>query len=205
VVVVVGVVFLVVHLTTGSHGTPSAGSSSPGTGNTAAGGPAATGSFVLIQAPRVGAFPLNKAATKAAADAVGAQTKTVANALKAKKAGVPGKAVTGIYDTGGSSSYTSSTYQGLVFVGYDGTFDPAAVIKIVRSHLKSSRLVDPGAHGGQMACGYNTTATADASECVWVTKTTFGVVEFIRDGKPAKQSGASALALKVRQAVEVKG
>jgi hypothetical protein len=40
---------------------------------------------------------------------------------------------------------------------------------------------------------------------VWVTKTTFGVVEFIRDGKPAKQSGASALALKVRQAVEVKG
>ena len=112
--------------------------------------------------------------------------------------------VTGIYDTGGSSSYTSSTYQGLVFVGYDGTFDPAAVIKIVRSHLKSSRVVDPGAHGGQMACGYNTTA-ADASECVWVTKTTFGVVEFIRDGQTAKQSGASALALKVRQAVEVKG
>ena len=56
-----------------------------------------------------------------------------------------------------------------------------------------------------MACGYNTTSGADASECVWVTKTTFGVVEFVKDGKPAKQAGASALALKVRQAVEVKG
>ena len=118
---------------------------------------------------------------------------------------MPGKAVTGIYDTGRSSDFKSATYQGLVFVGYDGTFDPAAVIKIVRLHLKSSRVVDPGPHGGEMACGYNTTSGAHASECVFVTKTTFGVVEFIKDGEPAKQGGASVLALKVRQAVEVKG
>ena len=71
---------------------------------------------MLTQASKVGAFPLNKAATKAAADAVGESTKTVASALKAKKAGVPGKAVTAIYDTGGSSDFKSATYQGLVFV-----------------------------------------------------------------------------------------
>jgi hypothetical protein len=106
---------------------------------------------------------------------------------------------------GSSSSFTSSTYKGLIFIGYDGTYDPAAVIKIVRSHLESTRLVDAGPHGGEMTCGYNASTGSRASECVWVTKTTFGVVEFIRDGKPAKQSGASALALKVRQAVEVKG
>src|SRR6185437_6482856 len=204
-VAVVAIVLGAIYLTKGGKGTQSASSSSPGTGNTAAGGPNGTGSYVLTQAPKVGAFPLNKAATKAAAPAVQQQTGTVGSALKAKKAGVPGKAVTAIYDTGTSSDFKSDTYQGLVFVGYDGTFDPAAVIKIVRSHLKSSRIVAPGSHGGEMACGYNTTTGDDASECVWVTKTTFGVVEFVKDGKTAKQPGASALALKVRQAVEVKG
>jgi hypothetical protein len=205
VVGVVAIVFLVLHLTKGNGGTPSAGSSSPGTGTTAGGGPAATGSYVLTQAPKVGAFPLNKAASKMVQSETANLTGTVASALKAKKAGQPGKAVTAIYDTGGSSAYNASTYDGLIFVGYDGTYDPAAVIKIVRAHLKSSRIVEPGPHGGQMACGYNTTTGSAASECVWVTKTTFGVVQFIKDAKQGKQSGASALALKVRSVVEVKG
>jgi hypothetical protein len=204
VVGVVAIVFLVLHLTKGNGGTPSAGSSSPGTGTTA-GGPAATGSYVLIQAPKVGAFPLNKAATKAIEPDAAKQTGTVASALKGKKAGKPGKSVSAIYDTGGSSDYQAKTYNGMIFIGYDGTYDPAAVIKIVRGHLKSSRAVAPGPHGGQMACGYNTELDTEASECVWVTKTTFGIVEFIKDGGPGKQAGASDLALKVRSVVEVKG
>ncbi|HEV2536364.1 MAG TPA: hypothetical protein VGU21_02520, partial [Streptosporangiaceae bacterium] len=205
VVGVVAIVFLVIHLAKGNSGTPSASSSSTGSGTTAGGGPNAAGSYVLTQAPKVGAFPLNKAATKAVQSETGNLTGTVASALKAKKAGQPGKPVTAIYDTGGSSAFNASSYDGLIFVGYDGTYHPAAVIKIVRAHLKSSRLVEPGSHGGQMACGYNTTTGSEASECVWVTNTTFGVVEFIKDGKQAKQTGASDLALKVRQAVEVKG
>ncbi len=203
VVGVVAIVFLVIHLAGSGKGTPSAGSSSPGTGNTAAGG--GNGSYVLTQAASVGSFPLNKTATKEISDAIGKQTSTVASALKAKNAGQPGKAVTAIYDMGKITSITSAAYKGLIFVGYDGTFDPAAVIKIVRAHLHSSRVVAPGSHGGEMACGYNTTSGPEASECVWVTKTTFGVVEFIKDGEPAKQGGASALALQVRNAVEVKG
>ncbi len=101
VVGVVAIVFLVIQLTKGNSGTPSASSSSPGTGTTAGGGPNAAGSYVLTQAPKVGAFPLNKAATKAV-EAVpkGQSTGTVASALKAKKAGQPGKSVTAIYDTG---------------------------------------------------------------------------------------------------------
>jgi hypothetical protein len=205
VVGVVAIVFLVIHLTKGNGGTPSASSSSPGTGTAAGGGPNAGGSYVFTQAPKVGAFPLNKAATKAVESAAGSSTSTVASALKAKKAGQPGKSVTAIYDMGSSSSFTSSKYQGLIFIGYDGTYDPAAVIKIARSHLKSTRMVKAGPHGGEMTCGYNTSSGPQVSECVWVTKTTFGVVEFIKDGQPAKQAGASDLALKVRQAVEVKG
>jgi hypothetical protein len=201
----VAIVFLVLHLTKGNSSTPSASSSSPGTGTTAGGGPAAAGSYVLTQAPKVGAFPLNKAGTKAVESSLGQSTGTVASALKANKAGQPGKSVTGIYDMGSSSDFKSSTYQGLIFIGYDGTYKPAAVIKIVRSHLKSTRIVDAGPHGGEMTCGYNTSSGPHVSECVWVTKTTFGVVEFIKDGEPAKQTGASDLALKVRQAVEVKG
>jgi hypothetical protein len=205
VVGVVAIVFLVVQLAKGHGGTPSAGSSSPGTGTTAAGGAATTGSYVLTQAARVGTFPLDKAATKAVGAAAKNLTGTFPSSLKAKKAGKLGKSVTAIYDTGTSRDFTASTYDGLVFVGYDGTYDPAAVIKIVRAHLKSSRLVEPGPHGGQMACGYNTTGGTESSECVWATKTTFGIVQFIKNGKEAKQGGASVLALKIRQAVEIKG
>jgi hypothetical protein len=55
-----------------------------------------------------------------------------------------------------------------------------------------------------MVCGYNVSTGTKASECVWVTKTTFGVVEFLKGPRQVKQGGAPALTLKVRQAVEVK-
>ena len=54
-----------------------------------------------------------------------------------------------------------------------------------------------------MVCGYNTSGESDASECVWVTKTTFGEVEFLNGQQPVKYPGASNLALQVRNAVEV--
>ena len=138
------------------------------------------------------------------ATAVKDETGTVAAALKAKKAGTPGKSVSGVYDMGPVRSLTSSAYKGLVFIGYDGTFNPSAVIRIVRSHLKLTRMVDAGPHGGRMTCGYNTTSGADASECVWVTNTTFGVVEFLQGEQTVRHGGAAAIALEVRNAVEVR-
>ena len=77
------------------------------------------------------------------------------------------------------------------------------MIKLVRSHLVSSRVVNAGPHGGKMVCGYNTSTGSKASECVWATTSTFGVVEFIVDGSPVKYNNAPKLALKVRDAVEV--
>jgi hypothetical protein len=67
----------------------------------------------------------------------------------------------------------------------------------------SSRVVAPGSHGGEMVCGYNTSTGTDTSECVWVTKSTLGMVQFISGTIPVKYPGAATLALQVRQAVEV--
>jgi hypothetical protein len=199
---VVAIVYLVIQLAKSGGGTPATGSSTPSTGSTAAAG-GATAGYVLTQAPKVGAFPLNKAVTGEVAPAAQNQTAPVAAALKAQGAGQPSNSVTAVYDMGTVHIITSSAYKGIIFVGYNGTFKPAAVIRIARSHLTHSRVVKAGPHGGDMVCGYNTASGADASECVWVTKSTFGMVEFIKGEVPVKYPGASDLALQVRNAVEV--
>ena len=78
------------------------------------------------------------------------------------------------------------------------------MINLVRSTLVSSRVVNPGPHGGEMVCGYDTSGGSEASECVWVTKTTFGQVHFLEGEMAVKYPGAAKLALEVRNAVEVK-
>ena len=124
--------------------------------------------------------------------------------MAATQSGKPGKSVIGIYNTGSATSLASSSYKGLVFVGYNGTFKPTNLMNLVQKNLKSSRTVNAGPHGGKMVCGYNTSNNSVASECVWATTTTFGIVEYFRHGQPAKVTNASALALKVRAAVEAR-
>ena len=198
---VVVIVYLVIYLTK-SGGNAAGGSATPTGGTTAGGGPNAAGGYRLTQAAKVGAFPLNQAAADEVAAA--ARQSPIPSALTKAKAGTPSRTVIGVYDTGSVHSLASGAYQGIVFFGYDGTFDQAATMKVVRAHLASSRVVDAGPHGGKMVCGYDTTGGSTASECVWVTKSTFGVVSFVKHGQAAKVGGASALALKVRQSVEVK-
>jgi hypothetical protein len=203
---VVVIVFLVIQLTKSSGSNPPSGASTPtASASTTAGTATGTGGYVLTQAARVGAFPLNKTVTSEVAGPARAEAAPVAAALKAAKAGTPGQSVAAVYDMGPVSSLTSSAYKGLVFIGFDGSYNPAAVVRIVRTHLVSSRVVKPGPHGGDMVCGYNTASGADASECVWVTKTTFGVIEFLQGEQPVKHAGAATVALAVRQAVEVRG
>jgi hypothetical protein len=123
--------------------------------------------------------------------------------IKAKGAGQPGASVAGIYTLGTVTTVSSSDFRGILFVGFNGTFDPASVIKVAQSELVSSRVVSAGPHGGDMVCGYNTSTGPDASECVWVTPTTLGEVQFLHAATPVKYPGAAALALDVRNAVEV--
>ncbi len=203
VVGVVLIVFLVIHLTKSGANKAASGSSTPSTSSTAAAGAAGTSGYVLTQAARVGNFPLNKTATKAFAAAAVDQTSAAANQFKAKGAGRLGKSTVGVYDLTQVTSINSSAYKGIVFVGYDGTFNPKTLIKLVRSTLVSPRAVNAGPHGGEMVCGYDTSGGSEASQCVWATKTTFGEVQFVKGQAMVKYPGASKLALEVRNAVEV--
>jgi len=202
---VVAIVFLVIHFAkSGSNsagGTPT--TSATARTSAAATGPAASYTFKL--ASSVGTYPLNQAAVNALATAAKNQSAPIASSLQSQGIGRPTKSVVGIYNLGQVTSTATSAYKGIVFVGYDGTFNVTNAIKVVRAHLVSSRVVAPGSHGGEMVCGYNTsTGTGtDTSECVWVTKSTLGMVQFISGTIPVKYPGAATLALQVRQAVEV--
>jgi hypothetical protein len=199
---VVVIVYLVIHLTKSGANNPAAGSSTPSTGTTAAARGPVTG-YAFTQAAEVGRFPLNKAATKLATPLAESKSAPLAREIQARRAGTPGKATVGVYDLTSVTSIASSAYKGIIFVGYGGTFNPKSVIKLERSILASSRVVKAGPHGGDMICGYDTSGGSDASECVWVTRTTFGQVEFLQGQVPVKYPGAAKLALKVRSAVEV--
>jgi hypothetical protein len=196
---VAAIVFLVVHVTKNSGGAAS-GTSTPSTGATTVVGP----HYVVKVADHVGTYPLNQQAASQASAAMKSQWAPITSKLAAAGAGQPAKSVLGIYNMGTSSSVTSPSYKGLVFVGYDGTFTPANVMKLAQKNLVSTRMVvDPGPNGGQMMCGYNT-VSGQASECVWATKTTVGIVEYYNHGHPAKVAGFGKLALRVRDAVEAR-
>jgi hypothetical protein len=210
----VGIVLLVIRLTNTGSNAPTASTSSPGTGTgtstrtgTSTGTAAGTGSaFVFTQAAKVGAFPLNTAATNYYAQFAGPQANTIARAIKANGAGHPGKELVAMYNLSSVTSVWASHYKAIGFIGFDGTFNPDAVIKYMKTQLTSTQMVSPGQHGGQMMCGYYTSTSTEreASECLWVTPTTFGMVQFIVDRSEAKYSGAQTLALELRNAVEVK-
>jgi hypothetical protein len=124
--------------------------------------------------------------------------------MKSKGAGDPRSSVVAVYDLGPATSMTSPDFKAIVLVGFNGTFNEKSVIKQVRSGLHSSRVVTAGPHGGEMVCGYNTSSGPPSSECVWATKTTLGIVQFMSGEKLVKQAGAPALALQVRNALEVR-
>ena len=203
VVGVIVIVFVVVQLTKSGSNKAATGSSTPSTGTTTGAGVVTSG-YVFTQATRVGSFPLNKTATRAFAAAAETQTSAAANEFKAKGAGKLGKSTVGVYDLTPVTSINSSAYRGILFLGYDGTFNPKTLIKLVRSTLVSPRAVKAGPHGGEMVCGYDTSGGSDASQCIWVTKTTFGEVEFLKGQTMVKYPGASMITLEVRNAVEVR-
>jgi hypothetical protein len=199
---VVLIVLLVLHLTKSGGNSHAGGSSTPTARTTATAGGAGVG-YRLTQAAAVGTYPLNTAATKEFSTIAVNKAIPSAAQIKAKGAGQPGASVAGIYTLGTVTTVSSSDFRGILFVGFNGTFDPAAVIKVAQSELVSSRVVSAGPHGGDMVCGYNTSTGPDASECVWVTPTTLGEVQFLHAATPVKYPGAATLALDVRNAVEV--
>ncbi|HLK73481.1 MAG TPA: hypothetical protein VKU77_07545 [Streptosporangiaceae bacterium] len=202
VVGVVVIVLLVVHLTKTGTNSAASGGSTPAT-SAPAGGAAPAQKYTLKAASKAGPLALNSAATRSFSTLAEGQAAPVAAALKAKGAGKPGKEVVAVYNLGSVTSFTASDYKAAVVVGFEGTFNPAAVIRYEQTQLVSTRMVNAGPHGGEMMCGYNRSGGSDASACVWVTSTTFGIVEFIKGTTPVKQLGAANIALTIRDAVEV--
>ena len=89
-----------------------------------------------------------------------------------------------------SASYTLPDAQTIEFVGYQGTFNPTAVMANLKSYGSSEATYPAGPNGGELACA-NTPATASTPSggvCVWVTKSTLGFTEFF-----TQASGPEAL------------
>ena len=202
---VVVIVLVVVRLTKSGTGNSAGGSTTPPAGAAAAGGAGTASRYVIRLAGHVGRYPLNRQAVAVAGPVVKSRSAALADSLRSGGAGRVTATVIGLYDLGRATSLTSPAYRGIVFVGYNGTFSPQAAIKVVRAHLVASHVVNAGPHGGSMVCGYNTSTGSDASQCVWVTKSTVGAVQFVSGPYPVKYPGAAKLAVKVRDAVEVQG
>jgi hypothetical protein len=204
VVGVVVIVFLVIRLTNSGGGTPAGGSpTASAKGSTSPAATAPAGTYAVKQAASVGPYPLNRQAVSTLSGAAKDQLTPIVDTLRSEGAGRTTKDAIGIYNLGQVTSTASSAYKGIVFVGYDGTFNVKSAMKVVRAHLVSSRLVTAGPHGGQMVCGYSTSNGTDASECIWVSQSTLGMVQFISGEHAVKYPGAGLIALQVRQAVEV--
>jgi hypothetical protein len=202
---VVLIVFLVVHLTKSGSNTPASGASTPKAtgGATTAGANGVPVSYVITKAPRFGTHPLNTDVTKLFSQQGVASITSIKAKMTSKHLGQPTSEVVAVYDLGRVTSMTSPGFKALVFVGFNGTFNEKALGKQFRSEIRSTRVVKPGPHGGQMVCGYNLSGGTPASQCLFVTKSTFGIVQILEGENLVKYSGTSKLTLELRQAVEV--
>jgi hypothetical protein len=194
------IVLLVIQLTKTGTSSSASGSSTASTSATAAAGPP---QYLFTKAARVTSYPLNNTATKVWAGLAANEVAPFVAEIKATGAGHPGQEVVAVYDLTPVSSPSASNFEAIAFVGWDGKFNPKEVIKLQKAQLHSTRMVSPGPHGGEMMCGYNHQTGADASDCIWVTSSTFGQVRFFVGQSQVEYPGAATFALEVRQAVEV--
>jgi hypothetical protein len=201
VVGVVVIVLLVVHLTKTGTNSAAGGGSTPGTTSTPTAGPASQ--YALTAVADAGPYKLNATATRSLSQGMKAGLASLGSVLKARGGGRTSKDVVAVYNLGSVTDPSASDFKAIDFFGYDGTFNPPAVIKFEQTQLTSTRMVNAGPHLGQMMCGYSRSNGSDVSSCFWVTKSTFGMVDFVVGGTPVKYKGASNIALTVRDAVEV--
>jgi hypothetical protein len=200
---VVLIVLLVVHLTKNPPSPKAGGTGATPTGSSSApAASASTAKYVFSKPAVAGAYSLNPTATTDFSKSGQSRAALVVQKIKADGAGSPGKSVFAVYGLN-TEPESSSLFKAVEFVGYDGTFDPAKVITYEKTQLASTSMVNPGPHGGQMMCGEDTSSGSDNTECLWVTSTTFGEVDFVAGQSLTKFTGnASVIALDIRNAVE---
>jgi len=196
-------VLLVVHLAKSGTGNAGASGTSTPTGSSSA--PSATASttkYTLSAPGTAGPYQKNTTATTDFAKFAQNRAALVMQQIKSRGAGTPGSNVFAVYGLN-DEPVSSADFKAVEFVGYDGTFDPTKVIAYEKTQLKSASTVSPGPHGGQMTCGVATSGGSQYTECVWVTSTTFGEVDFVVGQSLATFTGnPSVITMNIRGAVE---
>jgi hypothetical protein len=99
----------------------------------------------------------------------------------------------------------SGIYRSVAFVGLKGSFSPAAAVATLGSALQASAplgVVPAGPHGGAMRCA---PASGDAWQCVWATTSTVGEFQIIDTTGELTGRHMAANAVRIRDAIEVRG
>jgi hypothetical protein len=119
-----------------------------------------------------------------------------------KSAGHATSGVFGIYDLKQVSGDKAA--PAVIFSGYDGTFNPQAVIRQDESEVTGGKItaVAPGPHGGSAMCASSGTGAGAAGICAWATGTTYAVLAEKGTGSQAV-SGMPGLLVKMRPDLEV--
>ena len=100
---------------------------------------------------------------------------------------------------------TSGVYRSISFTGLEGTFNPQAAASAVETSLGSGYTfdsVDPGPHGGVMACG---SVSSNSENCVWATPTTLCLIMIIDTTQQLIGPSVDANAVRIRDVLEVPG
>jgi hypothetical protein len=94
---------------------------------------------------------------------------------------------------------TPNVYRSVTFVGFEGTFKPAAAVRTLIAGSGTVRSMPPGPHGGVMAC-----ATQYGSPtCVWATSTTLCEIQIIDTTRELVGANTAANAVRIRDVLEV--
>jgi hypothetical protein len=120
------------------------------------------------------------------------------------------KVLLSISNVGPVTSTITATYQSpqtpnfnrsLAFVGFEGTFRPAAAVSVVEGTAYTFTSVSPGPHGGAMGC-----ANEEGTEnCVWATSTTLCEIQILDSTGELLGANVGVNAVRIRDALEVPG
>jgi hypothetical protein len=113
-------------------------------------------------------------------------------------------------NVGPVTSTVTATYQSppipnfsrsVAFVGFEGTFHPAAAASVLEGTTYTYTAVPPGPHGGAMGC-----ANEEGTEqCVWATSTTLCEIQILDSTGELTGASLAANAIRIRDALEAPG
>jgi hypothetical protein len=159
------------------------------------------GPWQLVSPVQAAGLPLDQQAESSSAYDQDLPTVSGANE-DLQSAGHATSTVFAIYEL--KSASPGQAPQLVILAGYNGTFDPSAVMAKAESHTKSAKVttVATGPHGGSAICGISGAGASASGACFWVTPTTYAAM--LETGTGAKAvSGMPALMIKMRADVEV--